>query len=72
MSFNEFEVKVRKAFGALIPAGARHVWMDNQNKSGMRYCASATNGWFITGNAISRTISVYKNRYDRTPTVIPV
>ncbi len=72
MSFNEFEIKVRKAFGALIPNGARHVWMDPNRRGGMRYCAAATNGMFITGNPQSKTISVYKTPGDRYPTVIPV
>lgn len=72
MSFNEFEIKVRKAFGNLIPSGARHVWMDPNRPGGMRYCAATVNGMFITGNAESRTISVYKHKRDLFPTVIPV
>ena len=72
MSFQDFELKVRKAFGSLINPGQENVWMDNLHKTGMRYCAKARNGWFITGNALSKTISVYKDRDDRTPTIIPV
>lgn len=70
MSFQEFEFTVRKAFGALINPGAHNVWMDPNRRDGMRYCAATVTGMFITGNPVSRTISVYKDRYDNFPTVI--
>ena len=70
MSFAEFELKVRKYFKFLIPAGQRYVWQDPNSRGGMRYCASTTNGWFITGNPASKMIAVYKNQRDREPTVV--
>ena len=72
MSFNEFEITVRKAFGSLINPGHHNVWMDPNRRDGMRYCAKTKTGMFITGNALSRTISVYKTPNDLYPTVIPV
>lgn len=72
MSFQEFEIKVRKAFGALVNPGAHNVWMDPNRRDGMRYCAKTNNGLFITGNPQSKTISVYKTPGDRYPTIIPV
>ena len=72
MSFQEFELKVRKAFGALVNPGTHNVWMDPNRRDGMRYCAKTNNGLFITGNPQSKTISVYKTPGDRYPTIIPV
>lgn len=72
MSFEEFELKVRKSFGALINPGQRNVWIDPNRCDGKRYCAKTNNGMFVTGNSESKTISVYKTPGDRYPTVIPV
>lgn len=72
MSFKEFEIKVRKAFGALINPGPHNVWMDPNRRDGMRYCARTNNGMFVTGNPASKTISVYKTPHDAFPTIIPI
>ena len=70
MAFEQFEIKVRKAFGNLIAPGQRNVWIDPYHRTGKRFCARTTNGMFVSCNPVTGTISVYKDRFDRHPTVI--
>ena len=74
MAFEQFEIKVRKAFGNMIRPRQKDVWIDPNHETGTRFCARATSPegipLFITCNPITGTFTVYKGKNDPTPTII--